>query len=33
MALWQARIEEKYGVDVSHIEDGNLVKIFERISG
>ncbi|MGY5853233.1 MAG: hypothetical protein RTU92_06670 [Candidatus Thorarchaeota archaeon] len=26
------RIRERYGVDVSDIEDGNLVKIFERIS-
>ncbi len=33
LALWQARIEEKYGVDVSDIEDGNLVSIFERIEG
>ncbi|MGY5876970.1 MAG: hypothetical protein RTU30_14565 [Candidatus Thorarchaeota archaeon] len=27
-----ARIRERYGVDVSDIEDGNLVRIFERIS-
>jgi hypothetical protein len=33
IALWQARIEEKYGADVSDIESGNPVKIFERISG
>ena len=33
ITLFQARIEETYGVDVSDIEDGNLVKIFERISG
>ena len=33
VALWQARIEEKYGVDVLDIEDGNLVRIFERIEG
>ena len=31
LALWQARIEEKYGVDVSDIEDGNLVRIFARL--
>ena len=33
IGLWQTRIEEKYGMDVSDIEDGNLVKIFDRISG
>jgi hypothetical protein len=33
IALWQAHIEETYGVHVSDIEDGNLVKIFERICG
>jgi len=33
MALWQARIEETYGVDASDFEDGNLVKVFERVSG
>lgn len=33
IALWQARIEEKYGADVSDIEDGNLVEIFERVFG
>ena len=33
IALWQARIEEKYGADVSDIRDGNLVEIFERIFG
>jgi hypothetical protein len=31
--LWQARVEERYGTDVSDIEDGNLAEIFERISG
>ena len=33
IALWQARIEEKHAVDVSDIRDGNLVEMFERISG
>lgn len=30
--LYLVRIEEEYGVDVSDIEYGDLVKIFERIS-
>jgi hypothetical protein len=30
--LYLGRIEEEYGVDVSEIEDGNLIKIFEGIS-
>lgn len=33
LALWRARIEERYGVDVSDIEDGNLVRILARIEG
>lgn len=33
IALWQARIKERYGTGVSDIVDGNLVNIFERISG
>jgi hypothetical protein len=33
IALWQARIEEKSGADESDVGDGNLVEIFERISG
>ena len=33
LALWQARIEEKYGADVSDIKDGNLARIFARIQG
>jgi hypothetical protein len=32
IALWQTRIEETYGVNVSDIEGGNLVEIFERIA-
>ncbi len=33
IALFHARIEETYGIGVSDIEDGDLVKIFERITG
>jgi hypothetical protein len=29
--VYQERIEAEYGVDVSDIEDGNLVRIFERL--
>ena len=32
VALWWARIEETYGIDVSNIKDGKLVRIFERIA-
>jgi hypothetical protein len=31
IGLWQARIEEEYGVDVSDIEDGNLEDIREGL--
>jgi hypothetical protein len=29
----EEKIKEVFGVDVSDIEDGNLLKIFERIDG
>ena len=32
ITLWQARIKEKYGVDVSDLEDAYLVDILERIA-
>ena len=32
IALWQARIKDKYGVDVSDLEDAYVVDILERIA-
>ena len=32
ITLWEARIKEKYGVDVSDLGDAYLVDILERIA-
>ncbi len=32
ITLWQARIKDKYGVDVSDLEDAYLADILERIA-